>query len=90
MTRELAVELFCSVASARRPPHPPMGTAMRRTHCWANSTVIGEDPAVAVPRLKQEPGDPLRVIGSMSLGCSLIQLGLVDRLFADHLPAVAR
>lgn len=47
---------------------------------WVNSTLISEDPAVAVPRLKAAPGDPLRVIGSLSLGCSLVRLGLVDRL----------
>lgn len=47
---------------------------------WANTTVIAEDPAVVLARMKQEDGDPLRVIGSLSLGCSLIALGLVDRI----------
>lgn len=47
---------------------------------WVNSTVVSEDLATAVPRLKQESGDPLRVIGSLSVVCSLIRLGLVDRL----------
>lgn len=47
---------------------------------WANSTLITEDAIAAIPRLKQEPGDPLRVVGSMSLGCSLIRAGLVDRV----------
>jgi len=47
---------------------------------WANSTVIAEDAADAVPNLKREDGDPLRVIGSVHLVRSLLRLGLVDRL----------
>lgn len=47
---------------------------------WANSTVISDDIADAVPNLKQQGGDPLRVIGSPGLVRSLLRLGLVDRL----------
>jgi dihydrofolate reductase len=47
---------------------------------WANTTLVSDDVAVAVPAMKAEPGDPLRVIGSLSLVRSLLRLGLVDRL----------
>lgn len=55
---------------------------------WANSTVVREDVAIAIPRLKTEPGDPLRVIGSLSLLRSLLTLGLVDRLRLIVFPQV--
>ena len=47
---------------------------------WPNTTVIDTDVATAVPALKKRDGPPLRVIGSLSLGTSLLRLGLVDRL----------
>jgi dihydrofolate reductase len=47
---------------------------------WANTTLIPDDVAEAMPALKHEDGDPLRVIGSISLVHSLLRLGLVDRL----------
>jgi len=55
---------------------------------WANSTVIADDVATAVPALKREPGDPLRVIGSLSLVRSLLRLGQVDRLRLMVFPQV--
>ena len=55
---------------------------------WTNSTVVREDVATAIPRLKTEPGDPLRVIGSLSLLRSLLTLGLVDRLRLIVFPQV--
>ena len=47
---------------------------------WANTTLVAEDVATAVPAMKREHGDLLRVIGSLSLVGSLLRLGLVDRL----------
>lgn len=47
---------------------------------WANTTLVAEDAASAMPAMKREPGDPLRVIGSLSLVRSLLRLGLVDHL----------
>lgn len=46
---------------------------------WPNTTVIREDAVAAVSAMKGESGDPLRVIGSLSLGRSLLAHGLVDR-----------
>jgi dihydrofolate reductase len=47
---------------------------------WAHTTLVADDVAVALPAMKSEPGDPLRVIGSLSLVRSLFRLGQVDRL----------
>jgi dihydrofolate reductase len=52
--------------------HPPLA--------WANTSLIRDDVAVAVPAMKAESGHPLRMIGSLSLVRSLLRLGLVDRL----------
>jgi dihydrofolate reductase len=54
--------------------------SLRAPLTWANTTLIADEAETAVPALKGEPGDPLRVIGSLSLVRSLLRLGLVDRL----------
>ena len=47
---------------------------------WANTTLVRDDVAMALPAMKNETGDPLRVIGSLTLVRSLFRLGQVDRL----------
>jgi dihydrofolate reductase len=59
---------------------PPLG--------WANTTLIADDAAAAMPALKDEDGAPLRVIGSISLVRSLLRLGLLDRLRLIVFPLV--
>jgi dihydrofolate reductase len=54
--------------------------SLRAPLSWAGTTLETRDVADAVPELKSVPGDPLRVIGSLSLVRSLVRLGLVDRL----------
>jgi dihydrofolate reductase len=44
---------------------------------WAGTTVI-RDLAAEVPRLKQQPGKPILVLGSASVAQSLAEHGLVD------------
>src|SRR5262249_55015683 len=61
-------------------PKVVFSASLRPPLAWANTTLISDDVAVAVPAMKAEPGDPLRVIGSLSLVRSLLRLGLVDRL----------
>lgn len=46
---------------------------------WANTTLVRDAAEAWVAAAKTEPGDPLRVIGSLSLGRSLLRAGLVDR-----------
>jgi len=55
---------------------------------WANTTLVREDAAVAVPAMKSEAGDPMRVIGSLTLVRSLFRLGQVDRLRLMIFPQV--
>jgi dihydrofolate reductase len=55
---------------------------------WSNTTLVAEDVAVAVPAMKDEPGDPMRVIGSLTLVRSLFRLGQVDRLRLMVFPQV--
>ena len=61
-------------------PKVVFSASLRPPLAWANTTLVRDDVAVAVPAMKAEPGDPLRVIGSLSLVRSLLRLGLVDRL----------
>ena len=55
---------------------------------WANTTLVQEDAATALAALKAEPGDPLRVIGSLSLLRDLLAAGLVDQLRLIVFPQV--
>ena len=55
---------------------------------WVNTTFVAEPAETVVPRLKAEGGDPLRVIGSLSLTASLFAAGLVDRVTVVVFPLV--
>jgi dihydrofolate reductase len=69
-------------ADPQMDKHPKVvfSASLRPPLAWANTTLVSDDVAVAVPAMKAEPGDPLRVIGSLSLVRSMLRLGLVDRL----------
>jgi len=54
---------------------------------WKN-TRLAKDPANEIKTLKQQSGDPLRSIGSVSLVKSMMQLGLVDRLRLMVFPVI--
>lgn len=45
---------------------------------WSNTTLVREDAAAAVARLKEEPGKDLFVFGSADLSATLIRHGLYD------------
>jgi dihydrofolate reductase len=47
---------------------------------WKNTRLVKRAASDEITALKQERGDPLRSIGSISLVKSMMQLGLVDRL----------
>jgi dihydrofolate reductase len=47
---------------------------------WNNSTLIGEDVAGEISRLKQQPGKDISISGSGSLVGSLLKDGLIDEL----------
>lgn len=69
-----------SFAEMKRMTKIIFSSTLTEPLAWPNCTLIKEDAVEAVTRLKQEDGDPLRVIGSLSLGCSLIRAGLVDQV----------
>ena len=55
---------------------------------WKNTRVINGTLADEIKALKQQPGEPLRTIGSVSLVKSLMELELVDRLRLMVFPLV--
>jgi dihydrofolate reductase len=69
-------------------PKVVFSTTLKPPLTWANTTIIDEPVETAMPRMKDEPGDPLRVIGSLSLARSLFRLGQVDRLRLMVFPQV--
>jgi dihydrofolate reductase len=45
---------------------------------WKNSSLVKENVATEVTRLKQQPGKDLALFGSADLASTLIRLGLID------------
>jgi dihydrofolate reductase len=79
-------------------------TTLREPLPWPNSTLLGDDVAGAVARLKEEPGTDIHVMGSGELIQTLLRHDLIDeylllvhplvlgagrRLFADGVPRTA-
>ncbi|MFY1691336.1 dihydrofolate reductase family protein [Plantactinospora sp. WMMB782] len=71
-----------------RLPKMVFSKSLRPPLAWPGTSLVAEAVEVAVPALKDAPGDPLRVIGSRSLVRSLFRLGLVDRLRLMVFPQV--
>lgn len=61
-------------------PKAVFSNSLSEPLAWANTRLVTGDPGERIRALKQESGDPLRSIGSISLVQSMIGLGLVDRL----------
>ena len=59
---------------------PPLG--------WANSDLVSGDAVAAVRDLKQRHPLPMRTLGSLALGRSLLAAGLVDRLRLVVFPVI--
>src|SRR5690625_360977 len=55
---------------------------------WANSELVGTDPAEAVRDMKQTSPLPLRTIGSLTLARPLLTAGLVDRFRVVVFPVI--
>ena len=47
---------------------------------WESSSLLRGDLEPGIRALKEQPGPPIRTMGSMSLAASLLEIGLVDRL----------
>jgi dihydrofolate reductase len=61
-------------------PKLVFSSTLREPLAWNNSHLISGPIADEIPALKQQSGDTLRSIGSISLVRGMIELGLVDRL----------
>ena len=61
-------------------PKLVFSTTLQEPLSWNNTRLLKGNVAHEIRALKQQPGDPLRSIGSISLVRSMMQLGLVDRL----------
>jgi dihydrofolate reductase len=96
MGRKTYVELADIVATHEDPSFDRMteirklvfSSTLTEPLPWANTTLIREEIGIAMPALKAEPGDPLRLIGSLSLLRRLVTLGLVDLLRLIVFPQV--
>jgi hypothetical protein len=62
-----------------RPSQVGILSTLEEPLAW-NTRLVRASVADEIRALKQQTGDPLRSIGSVSLVKSMIQLGLVDRL----------
>jgi dihydrofolate reductase len=47
---------------------------------WSNTTLLKEDPATAIARIKQAPGPDMTVLGSGTIVAQLIAAGLIDEV----------
>jgi dihydrofolate reductase len=61
-------------------PKLVFSNTLKEPLAWKNTRLVNGAAADEMKALKQQPGDPLRSIGSISLVKSMMQLGLVDRL----------
>jgi dihydrofolate reductase len=61
-------------------PKLVFSSTLKEPLAWKNTRLLKGDLAEEIRALKQQRGDPLRSIGSVSLVKSMMQLGLVDRL----------
>jgi dihydrofolate reductase len=68
--------------SARMSSLPKLvfSSTLKEPLAWKNTRLLKSAAADEIRALKQQPGDPLRSIGSISLVKSMMQLGLVDRI----------
>src|SRR5262249_34481671 len=69
-------------------PKLVFSSTLREPLTWKNTRLVTAPAADEIRALKQEPGDPLRSIGSISLVKSMMQQGLVDRLRLMVFPVV--
>jgi dihydrofolate reductase len=61
-------------------PKLVFSSTLKEPLAWKNTRLLKGAVADEIRALKQQRGDPLRSIGSISLVKSMVQLGLVDRL----------
>jgi dihydrofolate reductase len=92
-TYRLMAEIVASGSDQTFPrmaelPKIVFSTTLEEPLSWANTTLVREPVATAVPALKARDDLPIRTIGSRALSRSLFGLGLVDRVQVLMFPIV--
>ena len=75
-------------ASMNNTPKLVVSTTLDNVDAWQNSTLVAGDLATAMQDLKNRPGRNAMIIGSATLLCSLLQLGVIDELVLLVFPVV--
>lgn len=61
-------------------PKLVFSSTLKEPLAWKNTRLVKASAAEEITALKQQPGEPLRSIGSIRFVKSMMQLGLIDRL----------
>ncbi|HTW44555.1 MAG TPA: dihydrofolate reductase family protein [Acidobacteriaceae bacterium] len=69
-------------------PKVVFSSTLKEPLVWNNSRLVRAPIADEIRALKEQQGDPLRSIGSVSLVRSMMELGLVDRLRLIVFPVI--
>jgi dihydrofolate reductase len=85
MSRIVAEEEDPSFARLAELPKVVFSSTMSEPLSRANTRVVAGDAVTVVRAMKKESVIPMRTIGSLSLGRTLLAAGLVDRFRADLL-----
>src|SRR5215469_4520863 len=69
-------------------PKVVFSTTLSEPLAWANTRLVAQDPVAAVREMKDKAATPMRTIGSLTLGRSLLKAGLVDRFRVVVFPVI--
>jgi dihydrofolate reductase len=87
-TDEFNTEEEDSVDQLTRATKVVFSSSLEEPLAWANTTLVHGDAAEAVRVMKEEDGNLLSTIGSLSLCRSLLRAGLVDRFRVVMFPVI--
>jgi dihydrofolate reductase len=63
-------------------------TTLSEPLAWPNTQLVAQDAVAAVREMKDKAAKPMRTIGSLALGRSLLKAGLVDRFRVVVFPVI--
>ena len=73
-----AAKAFPTVAEGMNKSQKVVFSRTLESVSWSNTTLVKNDPAAAVRRLKEEPGADMVIMGSGSIVSLLAEEGLID------------
>ena len=76
----MAAQAMPAVAAGMNAMPKIVFSRSMKVAAWANTTVINDDLAAAMRRLKAEPGPDMVILGSGSIVTQLADAGLIDSL----------